>query len=164
MAPALLRCAGSWNLRKDQLAKLRAVQYSCVRKMLGQVRLEGEPMDEFMATSNGAIKRLLAHHCIERWDINAHRAVYAWAGWMARLQIFDPTRLTLHVLNHWNWNYIQGIAASNQGRQLHGRKLRSWRWERPFYIYDPNWQALALDQDAWRASLKSMSLWRSVHR
>ncbi len=146
------------------MGKIRGIQLSCVRKMIGFTRSDTESLDEFMERSNGTIKRLLNQHSIDRWDFLAHRAIYTWAGWMARLALYDPARLTLAILNHQNWAYIKRIADANGGRQLHGRILRTWRWERPLHKYREDWQSIALDADRWNALLVEMSNWRSVHR
>jgi hypothetical protein len=161
---SLLWCAGSWNLRKDQLGKIRGVQQACVRKMLHFKRREVEDLDSFMMRTNGTIKNVLQTHNIDRWDFLAHKAVYVWAGWVARLRIYDQTRLSYEVLNDRDWQYISAIAAENNGRQLHGRILRTWRWERPLYKLNANWQDLAQDAATWDAELSNMSNWRSVHR
>ena len=164
VSPALFWCAGSWNLRKDQLGKLRGMQYSCVRKMLSLSRETSESLADFMSRSNGIIRNLLNHHKVERWDLSSHRHVFSLAGWIARLRLHDPSRLTLHVLKYKDWSYLCQIAAENHGSQLHGRRLRIWRWERPLYTYDPDWQALAQDQTRGHAMITDMVVWRSVHR
>ena len=83
---------------------------------------------------------------------------------MARLIIYDPLRLTYTVLKHTDWEYIRRVALENRGRQLHGRCLRIWRWEKPLYTYDEDWQITALDKDLWNSALNRMALWRMEHR
>ena len=52
-----------------------------------------------MCRSNGVIKRLLQSHSVQGWDSVAHREVHAWAGWLARLPVFDSYRVTHDVVS-----------------------------------------------------------------
>ena len=53
-----------------------------------------------------------------------------FAGHVARIQAYDQGRLTVEPLHWINKKWIDIVAASNGGRQLHCRKLKVWRWER----------------------------------
>ena len=164
VSPALFWCAGSWNLRADQVTSLRALQSSLVRKMLSFSRLSGEDLASPMQRSNSIIKHMLKSHHIDRWDVVAHKLVFKWGGWVARLANHDLSRLTLSILRYKDWTYISGIADANNGNQLHGRILRTWRWERPLYKFRQDWQVFARDQNAWLSSLTQFSCWRQMNR
>ena len=166
VCPALFWCSGSWNLRKDQCAKLRGLQFSMVRKMIGPSRGDSESLEDFMIRTNSKIKHLLCHHDIDRWDYVSHRNVFKWGGWLARLSVHDPNRLTYRVFRHKDWNWIQlSVAAFNKGRQLHCRRLHTWRWERPiFKALGLDWHSLAADKEEWEAQLDSLASWRCLHR
>ena len=59
------------------------------------------------------------------WDLLVGRELFKWAGLAA----------ILHSLLHKNWERIQTIASQFNGRQLHGRRLKVWRWEALIYDY-----------------------------
>ena len=111
-----------------------------------------ETTDQFFERTTGSIKHTLHTHAFHTWDEVAHIEVHRWAGFLARLQDEEPNRMTSQIFSFRDWNWIQNtIASQNRGRQLHGRYLYTWRWERPLYnCYGQNWQPLALDKDAWR--------------
>jgi len=163
--PALLWCAGSWNLRKDQLATLRAVQYTMIRKMMGFCKGIDETMDEFMLRSNSSIKHIMAMHGVLGWDLLAHRSGYRWAGKLVQLQVQDPSRVSVAIFAHRDWKWIQEVAERNSGRQLHCRILKVWRWERPFYKFaGTDWKLAAVSSDYWRESEKDFITWRKNNR
>ena len=144
-------CSGSWNLRVDQLQNIRGTQYEMVRKMMHFKRLEGESTDDFFERTTGAIKHTLYINQFRTWDQIAHIEVHRWAGFLARLSTVEPDRFTSKAFVYKDWNWIQNtIASQNRGRQLHGKYLYTWRWERPIYnCYGTNWQSLAQDRTAW---------------
>eukprot|EP00973_Karenia_brevis_P004047 556931-Karenia_brevis.AAC.1 len=99
--------------------------------MLHFKRRSEESMDDFMSRTNGTIKRLPILHGRVTWDRLVHREVFKWAGWLSRLYLDSQLRISRVVFRHKDWNWIQQIASQNNGRQLHCRYLRTWRWERP---------------------------------
>ena len=163
--PAMFWCAGSWNLRGDQLPTVRDVQRSMIRKMLGQARREDEELADFMQRSNSNIKNLMNHHNVLPWDLLVHRHSFRWAGKLVQIKVENPTRLTSLVFCHKDWSWIKCIAGQNRGRQLHGRCLHTWRWERPFYKgLGDNWQVIAADALDWQTRERDFLTWRSVNR
>ena len=108
-----------------------------------------------MSRTNQFVNDLLEREGLLTWDILVRREVFKWAGWVARLCAFDRTRITLHVLLHKNWDWIQTIANQNSGSQLHGRRLKIWRWEALIYNYfrenlpGTPWFELAQDSYEW---------------
>jgi hypothetical protein len=151
---ALLWCGGSLNLRKDQLTALRGVQLKMIRKMLRACRPPEEQIADFMERTNRTMKCLRLRHGIRSWDQTYAALVCAWGGWIARLKELDPDRLTLAVLQYKNWQWISNIAAQNGGRQLHGRILRTWRWERALYKHvGADWMDQAMDPDSWKSQI-----------
>ena len=65
--PTLFWCAGSWNLTTKQLAKLRKVQCSMLRKMISPKQASNESRADFMHRSASLIKNLMTRHGVERW-------------------------------------------------------------------------------------------------
>jgi hypothetical protein len=161
--PAFFWCAGSWNLRTDQNQKIRGVQRSMLRKMCHFKRREAEVTETFMSRTNRFIKDLLKREDMVFWDVLVRREIFKWAGWTARLNIYDCSRITLHILLHKNLDWIQTIAAQNKGNQLHCRHLRVWRWESLIYNYfkenhpGTTWLELAQDDREW------MSIVQKIH-
>merc|ERR1712096_551150 len=121
-----------------------------MRSMLHFTRGEFEPIDLFMQRTNGTIKKLIALHNVEPWDLKSHRYIFNWAGWLARVRDLDPTRLTGWFFIYKDYRWIQKIARGNAGRQLHCRRLRTWRWERPLYnLVGEEWPNVARTKEVW---------------
>ena len=77
-------------------------------------------------------------------------------------------RLTYQVLKYKDMNWICNIASQNSGNQLHCRKLRTWRWERPLFKYFEGrpytWQESAADKEQWLQQVGEMVSWRCTYR
>lgn len=75
---------------------------------------------------------------------------------MARLSFFDSGRLTLKILQHKDLEWLQTIKDDNNGRELHCRYIKVWRWETVLFNYmrenhpDDKWLFLAQDKERWR--------------
>ena len=139
--PSMFWCAGSWNLRASQLPTIREVQRKMVRKMLRFKKAEEENIEDFMHRTNRTITNLMTNHRVKLFDALSHRAVFRWAGYLARTSFLFPSRWTTIVFKHKDWAWIQVVARENHGSQLHGRHLKTWRWERPLYRYfGEGWQ------------------------
>ena len=162
--PALFWCAGSWNLTKVQLSKLRGVQRRMIRKMLGSRRQTEENLEEYMRRTNKTITHLMRKHRVEAWDAQYHRLYFSWGGEVASMRFTQPQKLTYQVLKHRDIEWIHKMSAQYGGRQQHGRKLHTWRWERYLSKYSPDWQEKALDKSAWQKSLDDMITWRCTRR
>ena len=163
--PALFWCAGSWNLRTNQLATLRGLQMKMLRKIMRFKKTEEEDIAAFMSRTNTTMNNLMACHRVKTWDALAHRAVFRWAGTIARISVFFLDRWTTTVFQHKDWSWIQAVARDNHGRQLHGRNLRTWRWERPLYKYlGENWQQQAADIENWQSMEDDFLIWRALNR
>jgi hypothetical protein len=163
--PSFLWCAGSWNLRGNQLPQVRAVLRSMARKMLHFKFHASEDMNSFMRRTEASISYNLKHHNVIPFDELVHRAVFRWAGKLVQIQQDAPERLTSLVFRHKDWAWIQTIANQNRGRQLHGRYLREWRWERPmFKCFGDSWKSLAHDASEWASHEEQFIVWRSLHR
>ena len=150
--------AGSWNLTARQVSKLRGLQQSILHKMVALRRMPEEGDEAYMMRLNSKIKRLKQSHNFEDWDRAYYRKVCKWGGHVARMAGYDPQRASHRILQHKCWHWIQQVAAQNQGNQLHGRRLRVWRWEAPFYKYhnQESWQHVAQDRDSWEQCLDDM--------
>ena len=89
------------------------------------------------------------------WDILARREVFKWAGWAARLVGVDPSRITLHVLLHKNWEWLLVMSEQFNGQQLHGPRVKVWRWEALVYsvfgeiLFGAPWIQAAQDKSEW---------------
>ncbi len=133
-----------------------------IRKMMHFRKADTESLVPFMERSEKSITNIMQMHSVLSWDTLARRNVFKWAGWVARLQIHDPLRITLDILRHRNWNWICSIADENRGRQLHGRYLHTWRWEKLVYnFFDNNfpgqdWFTVAQDVNAWMGIVDSV--------
>ena len=130
-----LWCAGSWNLRVEQLKRIKGAQSRLVRKMLRIKRQVGEDMEELIIRSNHTLKLRLRNKDIKHawWDERYVQLRLEWGGHVARLKKLDPTRLTYRVYNHWNYNAIRNESDQYRGKQHHGRCLHIRRWE--YYMY-----------------------------
>ncbi len=165
VAKSLFWCAGSWNLRADQCATLRGIQYSMVRKIMFFKRRDGEDDDDFFYRTNRAIKNTLRNNFFRSWDQTAHAEVHNWAGFLARLSHSEPNRVTGRIFRYRDWNWIHETASRNRGRQLHCRILKTWRWERPLYkYYGENWQVQAQDKEMWNEGVNEFIYYRTIHR
>ena len=88
-----------------------------------------------------------------------------WAGKLNQIQLNDPDRLTFIIFGHKDWDWIQLIPNMNNGRQLHGRRLRTWRWERLLYkCFGDNWKTLAQDPSEWASLEQGFQGWRRINR
>jgi hypothetical protein len=160
--PAFFWCTGSWNLRSDQFSKVRGAQRNMIRKMCHFKLRESEDLESFMKRSNQFINDLLERESALTWDILVRRDVFKWAGWTARLRSFDPLRITYNILLQKNWDWIQSVASQNNGRQLHGRCLKIWRWEALIYKFcrenypDTSWVDMAQDSYEWTQLVQNL--------
>ena len=150
---SLFWCSGSWNLTARQCSKLRGVQHLMLRKMLRYVPRKEETMEEYMVRTNRRLREIKRQHGFKDWDATYHKSVFTWAGHLARIHQHDPSRLTHKVLRHRCWDEIQMIASRNNGNQMHGKRLRIWRWERALYKYfgDTSWVGVAQDKLEWHS-------------
>jgi hypothetical protein len=162
VSTSLFWCSGSWNLTVRQISKLRGIEQSMLQKMILVTRQEHESTPEFMRRLRTKINRLKELHAFEDWDRSYYRSFFKWAGHVARLAQYEPSRITSAVLRHWDWKRIEQVAQENCGDQCHGRRIRTWRWERPLYKYvsGSSWQDAAQDKLAWQTQLEEMVCWR----
>jgi hypothetical protein len=164
----LFYCAGSWNLKATQLSQLRGAQQDMIRKMLRIKRPETESMPDYCIRCARTVRHVMETHGIEPWDAHYHRLVFKWAGHICRMNSYDPSRVTSKVLNYKNWSWIRTVAAQNAGNQLHCRRLRTWRWERPLYKFFEGrpemWEHVASDKVKWINLLDEMVTWRCHNR
>ncbi len=122
---------------------------------------DSEHLEDFMKRTEKTISGCMQTHHILTWDVQARRNIFKWGGWRARLQQHDPNRMTLAVLLHKNWEWLRTIAEANGGRQLHGRYLKTWRWESLLYNYAAEnmpgcrWFDIVQDPHRWNAIVQS---------
>ncbi len=82
---------------------------------------------------------------------------------------FHPDRFASRILKYKDRDWLSVIEGQNHGRQLHGRSLRIWRWERPLvnlarHLKVQSWHELALDRRSWISNLDSHARWFRAHR
>ena len=148
-----LWCAGSWNLRAEQLKRIKGAQSRLLRTMLRIERLDGEDMQDLIIRANHILKQRLHTTYIKHawWDEMYVQLRLDWGGHVARLRELDPSRLTYRVFTHWNYNAIRHVSDQHEGRQHHGRHLHIWRWE--YYLYQHlgnTWFNEAQNRDTWK--------------
>ena len=165
----LFWCSGSWNLPKKNLYGLRALQGRILRRMLGFKRDHRDDAGAYMQKANHGVKAMKHRHDIADWDLVAYRNLFGWAGHVSRIREYDENRVTLRVLMYRDREWLTNVEAQNSGRQLHGRYLRTWRWEYPLAKYAASkdrfsWHLLAQDKRSWLASLDEMAKWYDAHR
>ena len=69
------------------------------------------------------------------------------------------------IFQYKDWAWIQNTARDNQGKQLHCRRLKTWKWEKPIYKYfGERWQKHADDKDAWAAIEHDFLRWRALNK
>jgi hypothetical protein len=160
---ALFWCSGSWNLTNDQLDNLRGLQQKMLRRMIARPRHRELSVEEYMISTNRAIKQLKRQYYVEEWDITAMRHHFGWAGYIYRTSVSDPTRISGLIMKYRDRTWLQTVEQENHGRQLHCRRLRIWRWERPLVNYAVSknvgsWHELAADHRTWKDSLTDMAM------
>ena len=149
-----------------QCTKLRAAQQQMLQSMLGYRPAREETKADFMHRVNARIRQIKDHEGVMEWDLWYHREMFRWAGHVARMPQYAPNRLTHKVLAYRFWDWITSVASANHGNQLHGKRFKTWRWERPSYKYfnDARWQLVAQDRLEWNTRLDAMTTWRRNHR
>jgi len=155
---SLFWCSGSWNLTSRQVSKLRGVQLKMLQKIVGCRPEPLETHEAFMERWNSKVKRIKVLHGFVDWDRHYFRSMFAWGGHIARLAGYDGNRITHRVLNHKSWQWIQRVSSNSKGSQLHGRKVKVFRWERVFYQHFPKhcWQQEAQDKYNWTKRIDEM--------
>ena len=151
----LFWCAGSWHPTQGDLRRLRSTQLAMARKIICTKRRPDEPVDEFMPRSYRLCNSFLQSAGAESWDRQAHILIARFAGHVARMQAYAPERLTIQALHWRNQHWLDIIAASNNGRQLHCRKLKVWRYERTLVQhFGKNWEEQACDRETWERHIE----------
>ena len=106
---------------------------------------------------------------VDDLDIVALRHHFGMAGHVSRVCTQDNSRLVGAIFKYRDYERLDGIAADNYGRQLHGKKLRVWRWERPLAKYAKqhewsSWHDMAQDKRFWLSNLDHFARWTRLHR
>ncbi len=136
-----------------------------IRKMIGFKINDDEDVASFMQRTNRIIKNLVTLHGVISWDNLYHRYQHRWAGKLVQISQTDPRRLTSAIFAYKDWAWIQTVARENSGRQLHGRCLKIWRWERPLYkAFGDDWKSIAREEDHWRTLENWFIHWRKFNR
>ena len=163
VAQTLFWGACSWNLTRRDCERVRGVQQKMVRSMLRVRPLAGEGVQHYMARTNRLVSDAIARHSLP-FDQQYFQRMFKFAGHVARMISYDPRRLTLCIMNYKDWKYISKLQQIH-GSQLHYRRLRTWRWERPLIKYmGPDWKDHAQHIPTWMSALSSYLAWRSVNR
>ena len=158
------------NLRVKDRERLRGVQRSMIRKMMGFRQGDGEGLPHFVARTEKAISEAIAKYT-RPWDEMVDRRVYGLAGHMARLAAREPGRASVWAFEYRNYKWMVGQSDS-KGNQGHSRYLHTWRWEKPIYKYwrvvhrtkPGEWHEKASDVRGWNECLENFIEWRKVNR
>ena len=137
-----------------------------LQKMVTLKRRAGEEADDYMHRLRHKILHLKVRHSFIAWDRRAYSIMFSWAGHVARIGRYDADRLTYRILQHKSWEWIQTVARTNGGNQLHGRRLKVWRWEAPMYKFfkKASWQEVAQNKESWNEQLEKMIDWKCRRR
>jgi len=160
----LFWCSGSWMLDNRLLSKLNGVQGKMLRKMLGKPREALMTPEDYVKESNASLKLLKDKHHFLDWDLRVLKHHFGWAGHVSRLRTLDPDRITHRILTFKDARWLKLIESQNNGRQLHGRLFRDWRWEQPLVRWArqqgvDDWHSLAEDSCAWKSCLDEAANW-----
>ena len=137
--------------------------------MLGAKRAPDVSLEDYMIYTNRAINALKARHGVVDLDLIALRNHFGWGGHILRKCEDNPASVLALVFTFRDRTWRSMIESQNGGNQLHRRKLRIWRWERPLYKFaafhgHASWQELASCKRDWLARLDEMALWFRTHR
>ena len=152
MRTVLFWGAGTWNLTVRQLSRLRGVQQQWLRRIL-RIQVTST-LDSDIQIELNRETRAWAHKAkIEDIVCMFYRLRLEWAGHIARLHDSRPESLTPLV---WRWRcaeHLKIIMLKNNGSQMHGRRVRVWRWEALFT------SALG---DAWYLKARDRAMWQEI--
>ncbi|CAK0873857.1 unnamed protein product [Prorocentrum cordatum] len=129
VSTSLFWCCGSWNLTAQQRSEIRGVQQAMLRRMMPLRRWPSETLSNFMHRLGLRVQTVKKTNGFQNWDSIYLQRMFSWAGHVARLRDYDPDRITFLVLQYRNFKWIRDRARRNGGNQMHGRKVRVWRWE-----------------------------------
>ena len=131
-----------------QLSNLRGFQQRLFWKKF-RVKPQTEMLHETMIRLARKIKDF---EKLSGWidiDLMQRQLVHEWAGHVARLPTWRPGCLTSRILEWRDRNWLDEIAIK-EGSQMHGRRLRVWRWEEQVSNkFGGDWRKTAKDKDAW---------------
>ena len=137
--PTLLWCAGSLNTTRRDLQLVNTTHTKMLRKMVGVKPRPRESLAEALTRVATIARDARARARLPDWRSRFHMARWRWAGHLARINSYDPTRLSVRAMKWRNWNWLRDYSKRNGGRQHHGRQLRTWRWEYQIYKFQPDW-------------------------
>eukprot|EP00959_Pyramimonas_sp_CCMP1952_P417000 8736408-Pyramimonas_sp.AAC.1 len=163
VSTSLFWCCGSWNLTAQQRSEIRGVQQAMLRRMMPLRRWPSETLSNFMHRLGLRVQTVKKTNGFQNWDSIYLQRMFSWAGHVARLRDYDPDRITFLVLQYRNFKWIRDRARRNGGNQMHGRKVRVWRWEHSVdsFFKGSEWQHVALCKSSWYERLDSFVQWKS---
>ena len=135
-----------------------------LQRIIGFRKRDLEQDEDFMYRVHAKIRELRGRIGMMGWDQRVHRSVYRWGGHVARMSLYDPTRLTYRVFKHNNIEQVRHFAKYNK-QQGHGRRFHVWRWERAVQArHGSEWFLKAADKRVWESDVDAFILWRREHR
>jgi len=155
---ANLWCAGSWNLKHNEYKRLRGVQMKMYLQVVRPRMMRGEFWLDFGDRCGRLFSELKQRYDVGCFDGLVHKAYFRWAGWLARLQQFDPDRITYGILRALNFDVLKSRELEC-GSQQHGRKAHVFRWEKGLYKYfkiSCAWMEAASDRRLWDKRLEKL--------
>lgn len=143
-------CVGSINFTKNQLRRFHGVHFKMLRRILAwRRRSDYTAIGDVLADVANRVQSLFDKSGLEWWDTYALRQVHAWAGYVCRMRVYDPTRWVLRALRFRDHRFLARLVE-DFGTQCHGHRFHVWRWERTFYDhYGDDWPLLPLNGDEW---------------
>ena len=145
-------CWGSWHLTKKQKENLRGVQQAMLRKMFKAPPMPEPGMDfELFEKWARRIKHFKNEAGCTSFDILQARAIFDWAGHVARLPGHRKDFPLATSVLIWKGIRAQILHEKRYKTQGHHRTFRPWRWEQNVWgAFGAEWWTEAQDYDAWR--------------
>ena len=89
---------------------------------------------------------------------------FDWMGYVARLQLYDPQRVTYKVFRYKDMRYVIALKAQF-GHQTHGRRFHQWRLEWDIWKFmGPDWTNAALDERNFNWRIDAFLEWRHMRK
>eukprot|EP00959_Pyramimonas_sp_CCMP1952_P006064 126966-Pyramimonas_sp.AAC.1 len=107
-------------------------------------------MADYMIRPNRTLREQLERHKIVPWDEYVLLLGHRWAGHVARMQAYGPSRIAALAFSFKDYAYLQFLERTlwSQG---HHYNFHVWWWEKQFYQYfGADWKTFARDSERWK--------------
>ena len=164
--PSLFWCGGSLNLTRSQMNSLDIHRRRMLRPMV-RIRWQSEEDPElYLRRVNSMITHLFKRFGITKWSDLYLKFQGAWGGHIAKMQLYDNSRLALCLLNYRSLRWIR-TEVKRTGSQGHMKRFKTWRWEAAFehlFGKGKNWHTFAYDRSEWKTLLEKFVTHRRLFR